>query len=689
MALPKGFVSDEETGLPAGFVLDGGQTDEKPQQVASKEEGLASRVSREIRDIPRQIGLTARHGIEGIGDIADLVASPVRAGLNMAGADIQGRSGKALSDALGLPEPQTSTERVVGDISRLVAGSGGAIGVAGKAAQAVSGTSQAVLKAMANRPDLQAASAIGAGGAGGIVRETGGDPLAQAVAALVGGVAAPVAVSGAQRAITAGKSAADRLVGGPQLNARIDAVLDQALQSRGTSIADISGAAKSALRFDMQKAMKAGEMSPDVVRRLVDYRLTGLTPTAGPLTLDPGIVTRQKNLSALGASSNDPKLQALSQIENANARKLIENINAMGADTADDALSAGAKVAGALSAKEQAAKTKIGGLYDQARDSAGRSSMLDGKAFAKQTQAALKENLSDDFLPAGIKRRLDAIGNGEETLTVDMAEKIKTAIGKLQRNSSDGNVRYALGIVRENLDNAPLVSEGGQGAIDAFGKARAANREWMKIVEQTPALQAIRDGVEPDKFVQTYITGKGNAASVNAVSKLRDQIKDVPEAMTAVKNNIAQTLKSSALSGKADELAKFSSTAYNKALTGIGDAKLSMFFTPKEIQALKAIGRVASYEQFQPAGSAVNNSKTAAAAIANILDRIGGNPIINKLTLGTSAPVARIISGPLREVSASAEAGRLAGIPAAIGQKKPSDPMFLLPPVLAPYMVDQ
>lgn len=651
-------------------------------------EGIGARVSREIADIPRQLGLTARHGIEGIGDIADLVSSPVRAGLNAAGMNIQGRSGKTLADIIGLPEPQGATERVVGDVSRLMAGSGGVIGAAGKMAQGATGATQAILKAMANRPDLQAASAVGAGGAGGVVREAGGDPLAQAIAALVGGVSAPVAVSGAQKTYNALAGLMDRAAGSPQLNARIDVLIDNALP-QGVRIGDLNKSVVQSLRSDMQKAMKVGEISPDVVRRLVDYHMLGLKPTAGPLTLDPGIVTRQKNLAALGASSQDPKLQALSQIENANTRKLIENINRLGADTADDALTAGQKVIGALSAKEQAAKTKIGGLYEQARDTSGRSALLDGKAFVRQVNDSLKQQFGKrwgEFVPKWLTDDLDEIAKGG-ALTVDDANIMKTLIGN-ETKSAAGNTRYALGAIRRVLDDVPTLAGRGDKAMQAANAARAANRQWMKTVEQTPALQAIRDGVEPDKFVQSFITGKGNAASVNSVAKLRDLIKDMPEAMTAVKNNIAQSLKGAALGGKADELARFSSSAYNRSLNNIGDAKLSMFFSPDEIQALKAIGRVASYEQFLPSGSAVNTSKTAAALVANVLDRLGGNPIVNKLTLGTSAPVARIVSGPLREASASAEAGRLAGVPVSIGQKPATDPLFLFPPVLAPYLIE-
>lgn len=661
-------------------------TDQKTQQPST--DGIGKRLNREISDIPRQLGLTGRHVLEGIGDMADLVASPVRAGLNAAGMNIQGRSGKDLSDILGLPEPRNPTERVVGDISRLVVSSGTGIGLAGKLAQGSTGVTQKVLKAISNRPDLQLASATGAGAAGGIVRETGGDPFSQAVSSLIGGLVAPVATSGVQKAAGATRLLTDRLRGSPNLSAKIDVVINEAVKPVGISLSDIPASIKAQLHKDMTKAVQTGAMTPDVARRLVDYRMTGLTPTAGPLTLDPGAVTRQKNLAALGVSTQDPKLQALSNIENANARKLIENINQLGAGTADDTLAAGQKVISAIEARNAAEQAKIGSLYDAAKDSAGRSALLDGKAFGKYALSSLKENLRTDFLPANVRNKLMKLAAGKETLTVDKAEVLKTIIGQMQAGSTDGNARYALGLVRKALDNTPLIGTAGEGAKAAFGAARAANKSWMQTVENTPALAAIRDGVEPDKFVQTFIVGKGNAASVGSVSKLRDLIKDVPEAMTAIKNNVAKMLKSQALGGKSDELAKFSSTAYNKALNSIGDAKLSMFFSPQEVQALKAIGRVASYEQFQPTGSAVNNSRTAAALVANVLDTIGGNIVSSKLSGGILPGAAKVLSDPLRSSSASIEAGRMIGVPATIMKRPANDPMFLLPPALYPFIME-
>ena len=638
-------------------------------------------------EIPRQLGLTGRHIIEGVGDLADFVAYPVRAGLNAAGMNIQGRSGQVLSDTLGLPEPENATERVVGDASRLVATSAGGLGLAGKLAQGASGASQAVLKTIGNRPDLQLASATGAGAAGGVVRESGGGGLEQAIAAIAGGVAAPVAMSGAQKAVNAVRSFADR--GTPSVAGKLDAIIDEAVKPHGMTLSDVPEAVKSQLREDMAKAVRGGSLSPDVARRLVDYRLTGLTPTAGPLSLDPGVVTRQKNLSALGASSQDPKLQQLSQIENANARKLIEGLNTIGAGTADDSVAAGQKVIGAVQARNAAEQANINSLYGAARDSTGRSALLDGKGFVSNVNSTLKQQYGKhwgEFVPKWLKDNLDDISRGEP-LTVDDANILKTLIGN-ETKSATGNTRYALGAIRRVLDDAPPIGNQGQEALSAANKARAANRSWMQTVEETPALDAIRDGIEPDKFVNKYIIGGSNTASINSVVKLRNLIKDSPEAMTAVKNNIMQTLKGALLSGKADEVGRISSSGYTKALGRIGDAKLRMFLTHDEFNTVKAIGRVASYEQFQPTGSAVNNSKTAAAVVANVLDSIGGNIVAAKLSAGILPGMARMVSGPIRNASASSEAAAMTRIPTNALMNPVRERMFPLPAALSPLMLE-
>lgn len=648
------------------------------------ERPIGQRLENIVQGMPRAAGLGARSLIEGLGGTVEFLGTPLKAAMQYAGYDPSG-GGQRLADYLGLPQPETPTERITGAAGQVLGGAGGMLGLAGKVSQATSGVTQQAAKAMAARPELQLSSAVGAGTAGGVTKETGGGPVAQVIASVLGGVAAPIGVAGAQRTLEGVKSAYQRLTNDPQMSGKINLILETAAKDQGINFGEIAPSIKNQLNQDMQAALKRGEMSPDVVRRLIDYRITGLTPTAGPLTLDPGIITKQKNLSKLGVSSQDPRLQRLSQIENENNRKLIENLNRLGANKAGSNAAAGQKVIDALDQKQAAAQDKIGLLYNQARGAEGRSAQLDPRYFTQKANDLLDDAMIGGKLPSDVRNNLNRIAKGEMPLTVDVAEQFKTNIASLQRATIDRAEKMALGKVREALDDTPMLGgqSTGKEAIQAFNTARAANREWMTRVDDIPALKAVVEGVEPDKFVSQYITGTGKAASINNVMKLRSAIKDSPEAMGAVKNNMAQFLKDKALSGAADEVGNFSQSGYNRALNSIGDAKLKLFFTPDEFKALKAIGRVASYEQVQPKGAAVNNSNTASAAIAAVLDRIGGSTILRKIPLG-----AEFVGNPLKSISGGLEAGLMTKIPTASPAAQPSmSGAMTLPPAVASYLM--
>ena len=195
-------------------------------------------------------------------------------------------------------------------------------------------------------------------------------------------------------------------------------------------------------------------------------------------------------------------------------------------------------------------------------------------------------------MPSDVRNLLNGVSQGKIPLTVDTAEQFKTRIGDLQRSSIDKSERLALGHVRSALDNTPLLDGQGQPAIDAFNKARSLNKAWMGIVDKTPALQAVRDGIEPDKFVSQFITSGGTKANLADVQALHSSIKSTPEAMDAVRTQIAAHLKKQALNGAADEVGNFSQSSYNKALNAIGDDKLNLFFPKQDVQQLRAIGRV-------------------------------------------------------------------------------------------------
>lgn len=705
MPLPQGFIPDQSQinssiNPPSGFVMDyqnqSTQQDSPSFGVQAQKfllggtgnEPIGNALMANVKDIPRQAGLASRAVIQGMGNSVDLLTSPFRAGLNSMGANIPGNTGQIISNTLGLPSPQTPSERIFGDIESLVSGSAVPIGLAAKAADITSGATQGVMRALSTRPDLQMASAVGAGAAGGITRESGGGPLPQFMASLAGGIGAPLGISAGQAALSAGKSLANRfMVQSPQIQG-IDNLINSAVSSNGISIGDIHSSVLNGLRSDIQQAQQNGTLTPDVVRRLVDYKTTGLIPTQGTLTLDPGIVTRQNNLSALGASSQDPNLQALSQIKNLNSAKLVENLNNLGASAPGDTLSAGRTVTDFLGQKDALVKSATNALYQNAEDTAGRGALMDGKSFSKYVSSELKSQYGrnwNDVVPSWLSGRIQSLSEGEP-MTVTDWNTLRTSIGNDTR-SATGNTKFALGFINRALENTPFINNAGEKAAQAANIARSNFKNWAQIVDNTPALQAIRDGEPPDKFVDKFIIGNSDKASVDNVNNLVQLIKTSPESMTAVKNNIVQTLKSAALGGKADELSKFSNTNYNKVLNKIGDDKLNMFLSPNEVQALKAIGRVSSYEQFQPTGSAINNSNTTPAMIANILDRIGNNFIVRKATLGLSPGIANTVNNPLRNMAASSEARGFLSLPTSAASRPANDRMFLLPPVLAPYLL--
>ncbi|GAG92086.1 unnamed protein product, partial [marine sediment metagenome] len=277
---------------------------------------------------------------------------------------------------------------------------------------------------------------------------------------------------------------------------------------------------------------------------------------------------------------------------------------------------AGTKIIEAIDEKNTVEMAKIDKLWNKARDTKGRSASLDPRSFTQKANDLLDEKMVGDLLPSDIRSKLNAMAQGDTPLTVDVAEQFKTNMATLSRNTPDKSIKLSLGLVRQALDDTPLLQGQsiGKESISAFNEARRATYKWMSKVDDIPALKAVRDGVEPDKFTQTYIIGTGKAGSINNVMKLKSLLKDDPKAMAVVKDNVAQFLKSKAMSGAADEVGTFSQSGFNRALKAIGSEKLQILFGD-EYKVLKAIGRVASYEQVQPSGSAVNNSKTAAAAI--------------------------------------------------------------------------
>ncbi|MDP3521402.1 MAG: hypothetical protein Q8S02_12355 [Hydrogenophaga sp.] len=653
-----------------------------------------------LGEVGRQVGLTARFGLEGAAQAAQVVTEPIRHAIVNPAARALGMNEAAplsmaaarVADAVGLPKPETAQERVVGDASRMVAGAGAFAG-AGAAASQLPGMVGKAGAVIAANPAQQVASAAGAGLAGGAVREAGGGELAQAGAAMVAGVGAGL---GADAAARLGKGVFRRIMA--DRGGRVDGQINEALQRAGVALDDVPESIRQSLRADVEKALKTGtDLNADALRRLVDFkRVPGATPTRGSLTLDPVQVTRERNLAKSGANATDAGLQGLARVENQNNAALVNALNTAGAGTADDAYVVGEKAISSLQRGLDAEKATVNALYQKARDSSGRSFPLDGNAFTKAANKALDDALLGQALPPSVATHMNRIATGEVPFTVDYAEQLKTAMGNLRRATSDGQTRMALDKVRAALDDAPVLGLGqqtpaagarpvnpgnlpavpgapqlGEEAVAAFTEARKANAAMMKRIEGNPALKAIYDGeVAPEDFVRKFVVG--SSANVFAVGKLGNELAKDPAAQQAVRGSVVAWLKERAVgTGVADETARFNALRYRQALATIGDRKLkSLGFGAEEIEQLKAVGRVGTYTTHQPVGSAVNNSNSGALLLGRSFDAL--DAIASRLPLLNLGPQISAVTRGVQQSQAQNIAPALVRpgqLPAPIGQR--------------------
>jgi len=637
-----------------------------PQPAAVKAGGM-------INEIPRQIGLTARYGLEGAANTAQIVSEPIRqlvtdplaraftGGTAQPGKPL-GQVATGIADWMRLPSPKNANERSVADGARLMAGAGGFMGAASGVSQMAGAAGAKMAAPLLANPAAQLTAAGGGGLASGASREAGGSNLEQFGAAALGTVAgglAPGAVNSVINKIAQLRTSPMALEGKITL----------ALREVGVDWQSVPANVRQQLMRDVQKATSTGgQMNPDAVRRLADFRMTGTTPTRGMITLDPVQVTREQNLAKIGANTADDGLQGLARTQNQNNAKLIENLNTLGAARGDPMV-AGRSSIDAITGIDRSMGERVNSLYTAARNMPGGNTPLQRRDLVNNIYGRLAAENKLAFLPSEVSGMLDDISAGvvkrggqefDVPFDAKALDNLMTTIATAQRGTRDGNVKAALNAVRAAIDDTPITpvktqyggnqlvtQEGAQflrdqdaqapAFMDALNQARGAARERFNWQESARPIEAAISGVEPDKFVQRFVIG-GSVRDAAAVAQTGDR--------AAVRDAIVNHLKNKAVSDAADEVGKFSQSAFNKALKQIGNEKLRLFFGADEIQQLEANARAASYMQFQPPGSAVNNSNSGALMLGAGYDWL--NAVAGKIPFGKQA-----IIDPVRGIDIS------------------------------------
>jgi hypothetical protein len=249
--------------------------------------------------------------------------------------------------------------------------------------------------------------------------------------------------------------------------------------------------------------------------------------------------------------------------------------------------------------------------YQALKDAAGGSFPIDAPQFVQNAKGLLNENLKAEFLPATIEKQINAFETGEpmtfqkfEALRTNLASEIRKA-----ERAGDGNAKYALSLVRQALEDLPLIQEA-QGLKSIADQARSAAKERFDALRADPAYDAAVNGAPPDTFMEKHVFSK--TAPASQIQLMRNTFGEGSTGALNIESALINHLREK---GGMGETGKVNQATYNKTLAAL-EEKLKAGASPRTLEELRILGNVLRYTKEQPAGSFVNNSNTFVAQLA-------------------------------------------------------------------------
>lgn len=390
-----------------------------------------------------------------------------------------------------------------------------------------------------------------------------------------------------------------------------DEIISGALRESGQKIDDIPAAQVESLRQQVTAALSQGQkLDAAAALRKADFDAEKIVPTLGQVTRDPMQYAAEQNVR--GVKGAGEKLTERLATGN---QQLSAGIGAYGTNAAEAPVAA-SKLADALKNYDVGKRAAVTKEYSAARESTGKDLEIPMQGLA-QDYADILHRYAEK-VPGGVRNAFEdfGLGKGKQTkvFTFEEADKLLKTINDNWSPES----KAALGELNRAVKNAASSVDASGGP---FAPAVKLARERFAEHEAIPALRAAAAGKVDDTFVNKYVI---NSRSTEEVQKLAAVLKkEAPEAFQETRQQIGAHLSRAAFGENVAGDKAVAQESYNRALRNIGTAKLNAFFEPNEVEQMKRLGRIASYQGSPPAASASNYSNTA-SALANLLRAAGG-----------------------------------------------------------------
>ncbi len=225
---------------------------------------------------------------------------------------------------------------------------------------------------------------------------------------------------------------------------------------------------------------------------------------------------------------------------------------------------------------------------------------IDSKTFGNNAIKALTEKEDIDFLPPTIKTKVDQYIAGKP-MNFDQFQNFTTQIARETRkaqSANDGNAVHALTLVRNELENLPLIGETAEAKVFADKARGLAKREFDLIDKTRPTYNAVyamveNGGADTKNFIQNYVFSSKN----QDFAKTMDLVGDSPQ---AIQNLRAGTL---------DYMLRNSTDASGNFLTGKFAKTIADLDVNKKLDALFGAEEAGRLRKIANAGTLINVAK--------------------------------------------------------------------------------
>jgi hypothetical protein len=591
---------------------------------------------------PQIFGNTARGGVDVLGGGAQLLARGANAlglvpesnpgGLLAGPKDVEAQNAQArtnIDNALGPQQPG-----IVSSAERF--GSGGLLSapfgpvkymeapmILGRMAGA--GAAGGINAALQEVPNPQSTSDYfkkkGIGVAAGTVAGAVAQPIAEKI---VGTIAA-----GLNSAADKGAAITRNLTGANSTDELVK-LARSALSNSGIDYDSLADGAKQKLLGDVQTALQSySGVNPGAVARQAAFRQEGFDPLRHWITRDPSEFTTVENLSHIPGVGG-PLMNQKAALDQFAMNRLTG-------------------MRGPQVAPEQAGQQGVQDLKDYLQQAEGKANVLyrtfreiapdvkgEPQRFVNDLYGNLEGQMALGSLPGGITNIVNSISKGQIPMTPSVLYQLQK-MSNAAYKGADGSTQFALGHLSSAVDrelqniSSSVGGEGGN-AADVLKMARGQFAQNRSAVENNPILGKVEENaLAPESFGSTLMSSNLNT--------VRDTwAKMSPDSQAAIRSQVLDTLKNKAFSGASEAAGKSANQAtFNNYISDPSTAeKLRTILGNEQFQTVKRLGLMLESAHMQPAGSAVNNSKTGGAMIGTALklgqgmkdlNIVGGGPL--------------------------------------------------------------